>query len=55
MGDVGVRLPVHKFSLEAKDYQVKLYALLYELESWFEIDYAANNHELFRCDIKYPW
>lgn len=43
-GDLGIRLPIKQFSLEAKDYQVKLYALLYELESWLEVDFSANNY-----------
>ena len=42
--DVGIKLPIKQFKLEAQNYHIKLNALLYELESWLELDYSTENY-----------
>jgi hypothetical protein len=42
--DVNIKLPIKQFTLEAHNHQIKLYALLYELESWLEVDYSTDNY-----------
>jgi hypothetical protein len=43
-GDFGIKLPIEQFVLNLKGHSVKLYALLYELESWLEVSYSTNNY-----------
>ena len=42
--DASIKLPIKQFKLVAQDYHIKLNALLYELESWLEVDYSTDDY-----------